>query len=404
MNKSLFISYDGLTDPLGQSQIIPYMKGLSSYGYGITILSAEKKERFIKLNTFIQQLLDKDNIKWETISFTTSPPIFSKLIDIYKLKREAERLFLKHKYDIIHCRSYQAIEIGVYLKNKYGVKVLFDMRGFWVDERVDGGLWNLNNPLFKMIYTIYKRKEQKFINKSDCIISLTETGKKEIQKWKGYNKCTINVIPCCSDFNHFSLQTHEEYVESRKYLGFKTDDFIVSYLGSLGTWYLLDEMLLLFKELKKVYSNAKFLFITKEPEQLVFDKLGELNLSKNDIKVIEATREQVPFFTKASDINLSFIKPSYSKMASSPTKLGEVLAMGIPVICNNIGDVKSIIEETDSGICIDKCNSKNYKKIVMGISRILDLNKNKIRENAFNYYDLERGNKLYIETYKKMLS
>ena len=404
MNKSLFISYDGLTDPLGQSQIIPYMKGLSSYGYDITILSAEKTERFIKLSEFIQQLLDKTKIKWETISFTTSPPIFSKLIDIYKLKRKAEQLFLRHKYDIIHCRSYQAIEIGVYLKKKYGVKLLFDMRGFWVDERVDGGLWNLNNPLFKIMYSIYKKKEQEFINKSDCIISLTETSKKEIQQWKGYNNCTINVIPCCSDFNHFSLQTHEEYVGSRKYLGFKTDDFIVSYLGSLGTWYLLDEMLLFFKELKTVYSKAKFLFITKEPKQLVFDKLSELNLPKTDIKVIEASREQVPFFTKASDINLSFIKPSYSKIASSPTKLGEVLAMGIPVICNNIGDVKSIIEETNSGICINECNIENYKKIVMEIPGILDHNKNKIRENAFRYYDLERGTKLYVETYKKILS
>lgn len=404
MHKTLFISYDGLTDPLGQSQIIPYMKGLSSYGYDITILSAEKTDRFIKLSPIIQQLLDKTNIKWETISFTTSPPIFSKLIDIHKLKRKAERLFLENKYSLIHCRSYQAIEIGVYLKKKYGVKILFDMRGFWVDERVEGGLWNLKNPLFKIIYSIYKRKEQKFINNSDCIISLTETGKKEIQKWKGYNKCPINVIPCCSDFNHFSLQTQEECVESRKYLGFNTDDFIVSYLGSLGTWYLLDEMLFFFKELKKVYSNAKFLFITKEPKQLVFDKLNKLNLSKNDVKVVEASREQVPFFTKASDINLSFIKPSYSKMASSPTKLGEVLAMGIPVICNNIGDVKSIIEETNSGICINECNNENYSKILIKIPNILDLNKNNIRENAFKYYDLERGNKLYVETYKSMLS
>ena len=49
MKKILFLSYDGMTDPLGQSQVIPYLEGLSKSGYGITILSFEKKERFKKM-------------------------------------------------------------------------------------------------------------------------------------------------------------------------------------------------------------------------------------------------------------------------------------------------------------------------------------------------------------------
>jgi len=46
----LYISYDGMTDPLGQSQVIPYLIGLSQKGYVITIISCEKEDKFKKLN------------------------------------------------------------------------------------------------------------------------------------------------------------------------------------------------------------------------------------------------------------------------------------------------------------------------------------------------------------------
>ena len=45
MMKVLYISYDGMTDPLGQSQVLPYLCGLSKSGYQFTILSFEKKQR-----------------------------------------------------------------------------------------------------------------------------------------------------------------------------------------------------------------------------------------------------------------------------------------------------------------------------------------------------------------------
>ena len=48
MEKILYISYDGMTDQLGQSQVIPYMQGLAKLGQKITILSAEKKDAFFK--------------------------------------------------------------------------------------------------------------------------------------------------------------------------------------------------------------------------------------------------------------------------------------------------------------------------------------------------------------------
>ena len=48
----LYITYDGLTDPLGGSQIIPYLKGISSHQKNIVVLSFEKSESFETFEKF----------------------------------------------------------------------------------------------------------------------------------------------------------------------------------------------------------------------------------------------------------------------------------------------------------------------------------------------------------------
>ena len=46
--KVLYISYDGMTDPLGQSQVLPYVFGLQKRGYEFHVLSFEKMDRYNK--------------------------------------------------------------------------------------------------------------------------------------------------------------------------------------------------------------------------------------------------------------------------------------------------------------------------------------------------------------------
>ena len=143
------------------------------------------------------------------------------------------------------------------------------MRGFYADERVDGKLWNKNTFPFNKIYNYFKKKETAFLQHADCTISLTENGKKEIESWKLPNQSPIKVIPCCTDENLFQTKNISD---KREELGIKKDDFILSYVGSIGTWYMLDEMLDFFKVLNEKKPNAKFLFITKDDPDLVFSK------------------------------------------------------------------------------------------------------------------------------------
>lgn len=163
----LYLSYDGLTDPLGQSQILPYVIGLSEKEYRFTIISFEKRGKFEKQKEEIQQLCRQHSIKWIPLCYHKSPPVLSTLFDVWKLWQVVKQEYKANRFRIIHCRSYITSLVGLRAKKKWGVKFIFDMRGFWADERADGGLWNLKNPLYRTIYRYFKKKEKEFLTEAD---------------------------------------------------------------------------------------------------------------------------------------------------------------------------------------------------------------------------------------------
>ncbi len=393
-----------MTDALGQSQVIPYVLGVAQAGYKVTLLSTEKHDRYKQYGERIRKLLSENNIVWEHILFTKNPPLVSKYFDLINLKTKAERLHKRENFKLVHCRSYVAADAGLLLKKKYGIKFLFDMLGFWVDERVDGGIWNLSNPVYKRLYTWYKKKEKTFIKNADAIISLTHAGKNEMQKWDGYTNQTIDVIPCSADFDLFTLTNEATKSYSRKKLGINSEDFVVSYLGSIGTWYMIDEMLQFFKLLKSKKSNSKFLFITNGEHEFIKSKAKQFGINEHDILLTSGTRAEVPDLVKASDMSISFIKPCYSKLSSSPTKLGELLAMGIPCLCNSgVGDVKETVINTKGGIIIDDFTDATFINAINKIDDAVRVSPGDIRKSAFEIYDLHKAQQHYVSIYKRLL-
>lgn len=420
MIQSLYLTYDGLTDPLGQSQILPYLKGLSKSGYSITIISFEKKIAYQKNKDLVGEILEQNNLNWIPLTYRKSPPIFSTLYNLWELKKNVRKIMNNDPVQIIHCRSYITSLIGLWTKKKYNVKFVFDMRGFWADERVEGKLWNLQNPIFKIIYNYFKRKELEYLENSDAIISLTENAKKEILNWEVRNVSDdkIVIIPCCTDFKLFNSNTIDPNKISQLKSALRLHDgsFTLLYLGSLGTWYMLDEMLAFYNELRNTKPNAKFLFLTND-QQVLIQSVQKLRLSYHlfsdhskppgDVNIIiyKASREQVPYFIDVCDASIFFYNPKYSKKATSPTKMGEILAMNRPVITNTgYGDIDKLLQNLSIGVLVKSFDTRGYQQAIDSLEVILKQNKNDIRQWANGYYSLESGVSMYKSVYNKIAS
>jgi glycosyltransferase involved in cell wall biosynthesis len=403
MKRVLYLSYDGLTDPLGQSQVLPYVIGLTQKGYTFTVISFEKPDRYKKDKPHIQKLCNQHGIEWIPLNYTKKPPVLSTLYDLNRMKRLALKLHKRHNFQLTHCRSYLSAMIGLTLKRK-GVKMLFDMRGFWADERIEGGIWNVKNPVFKGIYNFFKRKEKQFFQQADAIVSLTHAGKNELLSWKltGVTENKITVIPCCVDLklfdpNHIESQDRERHKRNHQL----ENHFVVGYVGSIGTWYMLKEMLLVFKQIRKQNPQAIFLFVTKENRRSIWKAAEKMHLNRNSIQIVSARHTDVPAYISLFDCSIFFIRPTYSKKASSPTKQGELMAMGIPLICNaGVGDTEMIVRKYKSGIVLDDVSKVALENFSLDLSTF---DKSSTLNGAKEYFGLENGVASYTSIYRELI-
>ena len=180
----LYLSYDGMCDQLGASQVLPYLLGLAKRGHDITLISFEKPERTAEERASVEAACTAAGIRWRPMPYHKRPAILSSMYDVRQMTQLAERLHAEQPFDLVHCRSYLPALVGLRMKRRAGVPFVFDMRGFWADERVDGRIWNLSNPLLQAVYRYFKRKEGEFLAEADHVVSLTEEGRKILLAWR----------------------------------------------------------------------------------------------------------------------------------------------------------------------------------------------------------------------------
>ncbi len=369
----LFLSFDGVTDPLGRSQILPYLFGLRDQGHEISIISLEKASEQ-EINRFKEELREQKGIKLFPGRFQSWPKGISYLINSNRVKKQFRKALREEDIQIIHSRSVVPLSVISNLVPKK-MKVIFDMRGFWADERIDGGIWKKENPLFRRAYKKFKREERYWIQRSDSIITLTHAAKNEIMHWSqtGFQEGTLRsfvfsesiepaeidkktkVIPTCVNTSHFNPKrfSNHQTSEQRQKIGIPDGDLVFGYLGSLGTWYLFEEMLSFFLSALGSYPNCSWLIITREKPENIIDRIKasikDEEKSRRILKKIfiqGADYDQVPQMVNATDIGLYFISTSFSKIASSATKTGEFLSMGKPVITNSgWGDMEDLAKK-----------------------------------------------------------
>lgn len=402
MNKNtLYITFDGLSDPLGQSQILPYLRGIAATGFHITILSCEKKERLEKEEKHIRELMKDLPISWNYILYDEDGGFLSRFLYIQKLSKLATSIYRSRNISLVHCRSYLASLIGLKLKRKHRVPFIFDMRGFWADERLDGGIWTKTKPLHAFFYRYFKRKEKQFLAESDAIVSLTRAGLNELNKQYAElsieNKTTI--IPCCTNTSMFNRKVISS---NRSLKGLSSNDHLLIYTGSVGTWYYTREMIDCVLEWKKQIPNIKLLILTKDQKSLAALLENYSIEQKGVVLTHSCSYDEVASYLSLAKAAIFFIKPAYSKLASSPTKMAECWAMNLPIVTNSgIGDNDLYFNTHQGGILVDQFTTSAYASACSNYMQLLQ-NQVNYRNIALNYFDTRMAIEKYSAIYKSL--
>jgi glycosyltransferase involved in cell wall biosynthesis len=403
MNKKknvIYITYDGLLDPLGMSQILPYLKGVAVHPRKIHVLSFEKLNRLEVNKGQLRSELGKFGIGWTPLRFTARFGSFGKVWDLFRMYFASIYITYRSKSLVAHARGHAAAQVGLSLKYLFGCKLIFDFRGLWPDERVDKGGWDLNKITHRSQYLYFKRVERLLLSRADSVIVLTEKVVPEVIRLGGIED-RITVIPCCADFNFFSLVTNVERYRTKIALSFPVEETVLGYLGSVGKMYMTERFFRLFELASLANRKVGVLALTPDVDLFMIEMNRYLPSSLHSrVRVMSVSREEVPGLLAGMDILISFITPSYARIASSPTKLAESFAAGIPAICNfGVGDVSTLIPELDAGVVIDPNVDTALISIVNQLETIIAKGGARLRLLASERLGLEIANNRYKDVY-----
>ncbi|MCU0238326.1 MAG: hypothetical protein MUC29_02710 [Pyrinomonadaceae bacterium] len=397
----LYLSYDGMTDPLGQSQVLPYIIGLSKYGYKFSLISFEKLERFESQREEIEKICQENNINWSPLIYTKNPPILSTIYDLTKLFATIFRLHKKNNFRIIHCRSFVASMAGYFFKIFSGCKFIFDARGFWVDERIEGGIFKS-----RLLFNVLKRVEYAMARKADAITLLTQTAIDDMKSWKqlqGFDEKKYWHITTCVDLEKF-----KPIYKKRQTKVFDENNIEFLYVGSIGPWHSFEKVSAFISTAYKHFPNSKFRLIIGFGKEFIENYLTENNFDQSRFEIKTVPHYLIHNEFTNADIGFFFIPPVYAKIASSPTKMGEMLAAGIPIITGDkIGDVDRLVNDNIIGKILTETDENSIKSVISEVVKMLKKDNNSLNERclvvADDYFSLEKGVAKYAEIYKNLI-
>jgi glycosyltransferase involved in cell wall biosynthesis len=396
----LYLTHNGITDHIGQSQIAPYCMALAKLGYRLHIVSAEKPGRDEMVARYRTEFA-AHGIAWSVVTYHNSPPVLSQLFDIAQMRRLAMGIALRERPTLIHCRSYLPIEIGQAIKRRTGAKLLIDFRHFWVEA-------GLEDSRYKFVYRAFKRREPSYFAAADHVVTLTHKAADVLQGWypSPEGKDHYTVIPCCADFDHFDMRRVDErrVEEVRARLSFDKDDVVLIYLGSIGPVYLVDKMMALFKEMLSITPMARFLFVSNNGADEVDSIRQKFDIPASAVRFVTARRDEVPTYLALSDLSVIFIRANLTLAGCSPTKLAELMAANIPVVANaGVGDLDEILSpERNGSVVIKDFEPATMRQALATVLGIQDEKRRSIRE-ASRDYSLEAGVARYESVYRRLV-
>jgi glycosyltransferase involved in cell wall biosynthesis len=397
----LYLTYDGLTSLIGQSQVWPYLEGLAAEGHRFEVVSFEQRARLTRIGARVAGEVAGAGIGWHPRPFRSHPPLLAKLMDQRDMRATARRLAGKGDIDVAHARSYVAADAALALKRSHGVPFIFDMRGFWVDERRESGRWRGSSPLWRRVYRQWKAKEAAFLREACHIVVLAEAARRVVESWPDYRGQPVTVIPCCIDHEAFTPATPAARAEARVRLGVGEGQTVLGYLGSIGTVYLLEDMLRFYARMRRE-RPSRFLLVGwhTKAEIMAAAWAAGLEIPHEEVVVQPAEHAEVPFWLGAADLAIAFRQPSFSSLGASPTKLGEYLALGLPVVVNDgVGDVRAIVEGLEAGIVLPALGAAEIGAAAAGIDRLLRIDRAALSARSRRLHDLPVALARYREVY-----
>lgn len=385
--RALYVCYFGIREPLVHTQVLPYLRELADGGVHISLLTFEPElTRHWNAGSIAgwKDRLQRQGIHWHLMAYHRRPTLPATLYDIAAGTWRAAAIARREQIGIFHGRSHVGATIAVLAARLRGGRAIFDMRGFFAEEYVESGHWRAGGYLPALV----KRAERWLCRSADGFVMLTERARETLFDQVSLRARPIEVIPCCVDLSRFTASSLDRD-RVRRELGI-SDRLVCVYAGSIGGTYVAAETAAFLQAARDADPRVFALVLTTSGPASIAGELERAGLSTGDYRLLTSSPDDVPRYLAAADVGLALARPGFARRATSPTKVAEYLAAGVPVIATaGIGDLDRL-EPAGVGVLLPRFDRPAFDDAfaaMQALRRDPDLSA-RCRREAHVHYDL----------------
>lgn len=368
-----------------RSQVLPYLREMSDE-YTFDLMTYEQGESPTPPSS------ELGAVRLHRLRYHKRPWPLAKSLDLVAGVITALWLALRRDVVLLHARSHVAATVTLTVAAMTRRPFIFDMRGFLADEFVEAGAWRRGGLRHRVVLWI----ERLLLRTSTAVVVLTERAREllltEPQSASLVRGKEIVVVPCCVELSRFVPRS-----------GGHSDD--LAYVGSVGTWYLLDEMLRFFASYAALKPGARFAIANSGQHDLLRARLAASKLAER-ITVEAVPYDGIPNFLAGRAAGIVLLREGRSKLASSPIKIAEYLAAGLAVVINEVvGDVPRLAREHQVGVVVRGLDDAALADGARALAELL-ADGGRVRERARKlaeeHYDVRKGARTYADLYGRI--
>jgi glycosyltransferase involved in cell wall biosynthesis len=360
-----YLTFDSLSEGVGQSQIVPLIKGLAELGFKVTVMSFEKRK-----NPQLSSELLSSNVTWLSFPFGRS--------GIRGIpSRIATMVINLPKADVYHCRSdLPVLAMAIRRKRPF----LWDVRSLWYEQKVivdkkSGSKWT----------TFFLRKLELFAAKNASAVNVLAEPLLEVLLKRNQVLPKIRtVVPTSVDLEKFKLESNDS-----------PRTILLS--GTLNNFYDLETT----KKIIREFHNQGFVVEWARGSESHTDDLGESFVHTSIL-----VHNEMPEKIASSSLGIAICRTDCVDILKGvmPTKVAEFFAVGRPVIVSKgMGDLDRLITKWRTGIVIE--DGMSEKEIVMKAKELLldEELSSRCRRLAEEHFSMNKGILRYESSYSEIL-
>ena len=395
MKAALYITRNGLLEPLGQSQVFAYLRGLSA-DYRITLITFEKPQDLADQAAMERAREDcaRHGIRWLPQRFHYKPrllaPAWSMIVFFWLCLREVRG----GRAHLIHARSYIPAAVALLVGGLTRTPFIFDMRALWPEEMITAGRLKRGS----LIHRAIAEAERLCIKRAAAVVSLTEAAIVHLRKIYPAEMADqrLAIIPTCADLDRFvpapSLSGPRIY-------------------GCVGTvlsgWFRQDWLAAFFHAAAQRDADAQFHIVTRDDPDKVRAAMGGDQRFRDRLQIYAMAPQDVHQAVQRQSVSVMFYAGGeVSELGRSPTRMAEVLGCGIPVVANaGVGDVAQIIERNRVGVLARGAAPEQMAEALEELEALIaepDL-PDRCRKTAEAVFSLENGTNKYRQLYMHII-